>query len=83
MAGDTMAHILHLQHSRRQTLVRVNAMIGAIARAVVAERSLALRAATKAASPRQRLAEVRAMYVPLILDPQSDFVAWADRLEKI
>ena len=58
-----MAHTLHLQHSPRQTLVRVNAMIGAIARAVVAERSLALRAATKAASPRQRLADVRAVYV--------------------
>ena len=71
-----MAHVLDLQHSPRQTLVRVNAMIGAIARAVVAERSLALRAATKAASPRQRLAEVRAMYVPsLNLDQQSDFVA--------
>jgi hypothetical protein len=54
-------------------------MIGAIARAVVAERSLALRAATKAASPRQRLAEVRAMYVPsLNLDQQSDFFARAD-----
>ena len=71
-----MGHILHLQHSPRQILVRVNAMIGAIARAVVAERSLALRAATKAASPRQRLAEVRAMYVPsLNLDQQIDFFA--------
>jgi hypothetical protein len=79
-----MAHILQLQHSPRQTLDRVNARIGAIARALVAERSLALRAATKAASPRQRLAEVRAMYVPsLALDQQSDFVARADRLEEI
>jgi hypothetical protein len=83
-SGDTMAFILHLQHSPRQTLERVNAMIGAIARAVAAERLLALRAATKAASPRQRLAEVRAMYVPsLDLNQQSDFVARADRLEKI
>lgn len=79
-----MAHILHLQHSPRQTFVRVNAMIGAIARALVAERSLALQAATKAASPRQRLAEVRAMYVPSAdMDQQSDFVARADCLERI
>lgn len=74
-----MAHILQLQHSPRQTLERVNARIGAIARAVVAERSLALRAATKAASPRQCLAEVRAMCVQsLALDQQSDFIARAD-----
>lgn len=79
-----MAHILQLQHSPRQTLERVNAMIGAIARAVVAERSLALLAAAKAASPRQRLAEVRAMYVPsLDLDQQSDVVARAACLERI
>lgn len=79
-----MAHILHPQHFPRQTLERVNATIGAIARAVVAERSLALRAATKAASPRQRLAEVRAMYVPsLDLDQQSDVVARTDCLERI
>jgi hypothetical protein len=79
-----MAHILQLQHSPRQTLERVNATIGAIARAVVAERSLALRAATKAASPRQRLAEVRAMYVSS-LDPrqQTDVVARADCSERI
>ena len=74
-----MAHILRLRHSPRQTLVRVNAMIGAIARAVVAERSLALRAATKSASPRRHRAEVRAMYVPsLNLDQQSDFYARAN-----
>jgi hypothetical protein len=42
----------------------VRATIGAILRAVTAEHTLALRAATKAASPRQNLAEVRAMYVP-------------------
>ena len=66
-----MAYILHPQHSPRQTLERVNATIGAIARAVVADRSLALRAATKAASPRQCLAEVRAMYVPS-LDARAD-----------
>jgi hypothetical protein len=79
-----MAHILNLQHTPRWTLERVNATIRAIARAVVAERSLALRAATKAAWPRQRLAEVRAMYVPS-LDPhqESDPVARAERLEKI
>jgi hypothetical protein len=38
-------------------------MIRAFLRAVAAEHTLALRAATKAASPRQNLAEVRAMYI--------------------
>jgi hypothetical protein len=77
-----MAHILHLQHTPRWTLGRVNATICAIARTVVAERSLALRAAIKAASPHQCLAEVRAMYA-LPLDPHQesdDVVSLADRL---
>ena len=61
-----MAHVflLHLQQTYRRTLSGVRATIGAILRAVTAEHTLALRAATKAASPRQSLAEVRAMYVP-------------------
>ena len=57
------AHVLHLQRTHRRTLGGVRAAIGAILRAVTAEHTLALRAATKAASPRQSLAEVRAMYV--------------------
>ena len=56
--------LLHLQRTYRRTLGGVRATIGAILRAVTAEHTLALRAATKAASPRQSLAEVRAMYVP-------------------
>ena len=59
-----MAHVLHLQQTYRRTLGGVRATIGAILGAVTAEHTLALRAATKAASPRQSLAEVRAMYVP-------------------
>ena len=59
-----MAHVLHLQQRYRRTLGGVRAAIGAILRAVTAEHTRALHAATKAASPRQSLAEVRAMYVP-------------------
>jgi hypothetical protein len=66
-----MAHILHLQQTPRPTLDRVHATIRAIARAVAAEHTLALRAATKANTPRQRLAELRAMYVTP-LDPHQE-----------
>jgi hypothetical protein len=59
-----MANIFRLQQTSRWTLEGVGASIRAIARAVAAEHTLALRAATKTASPRQSLAEVRAMYVP-------------------
>ena len=59
-----MAHILHLQQTYRQARRGVSATIRAVVRAVAAEHTLAMRAATKAASPRQSLAEVRAMYVP-------------------
>ena len=59
-----MAHILHLQQTYRRTRRGVIPTIRAIIRAVAAEHTLAQRAAAKAASPRQSLAEVRAMYVP-------------------
>jgi hypothetical protein len=59
-----MANIFRLQQTSPWTLEGVGTSIRAIARAVAAEHKLALRAATKAASPRQSLAEVRAMYVP-------------------
>jgi hypothetical protein len=59
-----MAHVLHLQQTYRRALGGARATIRAILRAVTAEHTLALRAATRAASPRQSLAEVRAMYVP-------------------
>ena len=58
-----MAHIMQLQQTYRRTRSGVGAAIRAIARVIAAEHTLALRAATKAASPRQSLAEVRAMYV--------------------
>ncbi len=59
-----MAHILRLQQTYRRTRSGIIATLRAIARAVGAEHRLALRAAAIAASPRQSLAEVRAMYVP-------------------
>jgi hypothetical protein len=65
----TMAHALHLQQTYRRT---VRAAIRAILSAVTAEHTLALRAATKAALPRQSLAEVRAMYVSPLEPPQGD-----------
>ena len=71
-----MAHALPLQQTYRRTLGGVRATIRAILRAVTAEHTLALRAATKAASPRQNLAEVRAMYVsPLTPHQEADAVA--------
>jgi hypothetical protein len=72
----TMAHVLDLQQTYRRTLGGVRATMRAILRAVTAEHTLALRAATKAASPRQSLAEVRAMYVPPLAPHQeADAVA--------
>jgi hypothetical protein len=59
----TMADALQLQQTYRRIPGGVRAAIHAILSAVTAEHTLALRAATKAALPRQRLAEVRAMYV--------------------
>ena len=59
-----MAHLLHLHRTYRRTLGGVLGPIGAVLRAIASEHTRALRAATKAASPRQSLAQVRAMYVP-------------------
>jgi len=67
-----MAHALHLQQTNRRTLGGVRAAIRAILSVVTAEHTLALRAATKAALPRQSLAEVRAMYVSPREPPQED-----------
>ena len=58
-----MADALQLQQTYRRIPGGVRAAIHAILSAVTAEHTLALRAATKAVLPRQRLAEVRAMYV--------------------
>jgi len=62
--GTVLLLITLLQQTYRRTLDGVRATIGAVLRAVTAEHTLALRAATKAALPRQTMAQVRAMYVP-------------------
>ena len=77
-----MAHILHWKQTYRQTRSGLVATIRTIARAVSAEHTLAQRAAAKAASPRQSLADVRAMYVPTgESQQQSDVVAQGKRSE--
>ena len=71
-----MADAMHMQQAYRRTPGRVRAAIRAIFSAVTAEHTLALRASTKAALPRQRLAEVRAMYVsPQELPREDDATA--------
>ena len=55
---------LHLQPTSRWAVARVLSAIRVISRAVADDHALALRAATKAASPRRSVAELRAMYVP-------------------
>lgn len=67
-----MAYALHLQHAYRRRLNGVHATICAILGAVRADHTLALRAATKAAMPRQSLKEVRAMYLSEAERPQQD-----------
>lgn len=58
-----MSHIVHWNQTYLRTPHRVIETIGAVMRALTREHTLALQAATKAAAPRQKLAEVRAMYV--------------------
>lgn len=71
-----VAHTLKLQPTSRRTAEQVIATIRVIARAVAADHALARCAATKAASPRRNLAEVRAVYVPPAdLQQDSDVVA--------
>ena len=80
-----MAHVFHLQQAYRRTLGGVRATIRAILSAVTAEHTLALRAATKAALPRQSLAEVRAMYVSSPQEPrqEDDAIAQSTKFELI
>ncbi len=61
---NQMANTVQLHPSARWTLNGVSASMRAIARTLAAEHTLALNAARKAAQPRQRLGEVRAMYLP-------------------
>lgn len=65
-----MAHILDLKHARWRSRSKGTAAIHAILRTVAAEHTLALRAATKAASPRRSVSEVRAMYVSSAAEDQ-------------
>ena len=59
-----MAHTLRLKQTYRPARSGAMATIGAAARVLAEEQALALRAAEKAASPRQSVAELRAMYLP-------------------
>lgn len=60
-----MAYMMHWEQPNPRTHNRIIRAIGAFVRAVTSEHTRALQAATKATSPWQRLAEVRAMYVPV------------------
>jgi len=64
-----MVKAWHLEQKFRRAFDKFSATIRAIAHALVVEHALALRAATKAASPRKGQAEVRVLYLPP-LDPQ-------------
>lgn len=71
-----MGHTLNWKQTCPWTRSEVIGTIGAVMRAVTREHRLALQAAAKAVSPRQSLAEVRAMYVPMRESQQkSDVVA--------
>lgn len=58
-----MANTLQGRPSARWTL-EISSSMRAIARTLAAEHALALKAARKADLPRQRMAEVREMYLP-------------------
>jgi hypothetical protein len=58
----TQAQALHLPQAYRRDFAGFGARIRAIVSALAGEHTLALRASTKAASPRQNLTELRAMY---------------------
>lgn len=57
-----MTKALHLPQAYRPDFTGFGARIRAIVHALEAEHTLALRASTRAALPRQNLAELRAMY---------------------
>ncbi|MEO8187251.1 MAG: hypothetical protein ABI580_07810 [Burkholderiaceae bacterium] len=59
-----MAHALRWKQTYLPTRNGAITTIGAAARMIAEEQALALRAAEKAASPRQSVAELRAMYLP-------------------
>jgi hypothetical protein len=59
-----MAQTLNWLEPSPKTRKRVTRTIRTVLWALIHEHTLALQAATKAASPRRSLAEVRAMYLP-------------------
>ena len=73
-----MAYMMHWERPHPRTHNRIIRAIGAAVRAVTSEHTRALQAATKATSPRQRLAEVRAMYVPVPVT-EEDLPVWVER----
>ena len=66
-----MAHALRWKQTYRPTRSGAITMISDAARMIAEEQALALRAAEKAASPRQSAAELRAMYLPAS-EPQQE-----------
>ncbi len=66
-----MAHALRWKQTYLPTRNGAIATISAAARVIAEEQALALRAAEKAASPRQSVAELRAMYVEAA-EPQQE-----------
>jgi hypothetical protein len=76
-----MAHTLRWKQTYRPTRSGAMTTIGAAARLLAEEQALALRAAEKAASPRQNLAEVRAMYLQTTQpQPENDPVELTTKL---
>ena len=58
----TQAQTMHLPQAYRREFAGFGATVREIVSAVATEQTLALRASTKAALPRQNLTELRAMY---------------------
>ena len=67
-----MAHTLRFKQTYRPIRGGAIEKIGAAARVLAEEQALALRAAEKAASPRQSVAELRAMYHLPAAEPQQE-----------
>ena len=64
----TRAQAMHLPQAYRQEFAGFGATVREIGSALATEHTLALRASTKAALPRQNLTELRAMYAPSSAD---------------
>jgi TfoX/Sxy family transcriptional regulator of competence genes len=60
----TQAQAMHLPQAYRREFAGFGATVREIVSTLTTEQTLALRASTKAALPRQNLTELRAMYAP-------------------